>query len=128
MLYTHPTIQCLKRNNTDTLVITISIGKLNQRKMIIQITLETNYISSQHLFKSFDCTLRLPIGLGIKSHVNLNMSIKEILERFPKLRSDLGTSIGDNGKGHLCNLTISLKDNFVIVFHHIRNFDMNKMS
>jgi len=123
---TSPTIQGFKEGRTDTWVIAIIVGKFDQWQVVIPITLEVNYTCSQHIFQSLDGALCFPIVLWMKGCSKINTSIKNLLERFPKLRSELGTMIGDNGQGNPMQPHHFLQIQLIIVLRWIRDFDGNK--
>lgn len=71
--------------------------------------------------------LRLPIELGMKGRSKLKSSTKTLLEILPKLRSELGTTIGDNEKRHSMQLYHFLELQLGIVFLQIGNLDGKEM-
>lgn len=65
--------------------------------MLIPIIVKRNHKISQHIFQGLNSTLRLPIDLGVKLCTKLNLSDKDLLELHQKLRTELSTTIKNNG-------------------------------
>lgn len=97
---TPPAIESLDRRYLNTRMITIIIGKLNQRQISILFILEVDYKSSQLILYPFGLT----IALRVKSLLSLTWVPKTLLKRSPKLRYKLSTLSEMIDCGTPCNL------------------------